>query len=574
MLIELVVEGLGVIDRAELDLEPGCSALTGETGAGKTLVVAALGLLVGGRSDRALVREGAAEARIEGRFVVGRDHAAVELARARGYLDEDDEDEGQGGVEIVMARTVAARGGGRARVNGHLVTVAALAELGENLVEIAGQREAQGIGAPVRQRLLLDSFAGPGALTTARGVAQAVRAAASAERELNALRSSESDRERELDLIRYEIGEIAGAGLREGEYAALVAGANRLEHAESIALALERAAEALRREDGAADALSSAQSDLESAARLDPSFEELAGRLEAASLEVTDVATELSRAVVAPDPEALEETRQRLDAIARLRRKYGDTESEILSYLERKRGRADELESAGSSAERLQDAHRELVGRAGDLASSLRDMRAAAAPKLEKAMEVTLASLALDGARFEVAIDERDLYEGGVDAVEMRVSANPGEPPRPVARVASGGELSRIALALNLLTSPPGAQTMVFDEVDAGVGGRAAQSVGRALADVATKMDAQVLVVTHLPQVAAFADTHFRVSKETGDRRASSLVVRVEGPERIDELSRMLAGMPESERAREHAKELLDRAAGRDGTPAEATAAR
>jgi DNA repair protein RecN (Recombination protein N) len=558
MLIELVVEGLGVIERAELELEPGCCALTGETGAGKTLVVAALGLLVGGRSDRALVREGASEARIEGRFVVDGSHDAAEILRAQGVLEDRDP---PGEVEIVMARTISADKGGRARINGRLVTVAALAELGECLVEIAGQHEAQGIGAPPRQRLLLDCFAGSDALATSTSVAEAVRAAARTKRELEELASSERERERELDLLRYEINEIARAELREGEYETLTAEASRLEHAESIALAIDGAGEALRGEGGAAETLNSAYRDVDQATRRDPSLAELARRLEAASLEVADVADELARSVVAPDPEQLDETRQRLDVISRLRRKYGETESEILDYLERKQARVAELEGAESSLELLRTTHEELLRRAHELAASLHEERARAAVRLERAMEETLAGLALESARFEVALVDRDLYEGGIDAVELRVAANPGESPRPVAKVASGGELSRIALALHLLTSPPGAETMVFDEVDAGVGGRAAQSVGRSLAELAARTGAQVLVVTHLPQVAAFADTHYRVAKEAGEQRASSLVSRVEGGDRVDELSRMLAGMPESDRAREHAQELLDSAA-------------
>jgi DNA repair protein RecN (Recombination protein N) len=558
MLIELVVEGLGVIERAELELEPGCSALTGETGAGKTLVVAALGLLVGGRSDRALVREGASEARIQGRFVVGGSHDAVEILRAHGILEDPDP---SSDVEIVMTRTIAADKGGKARINGRLVTVAALNELGECLVEIAGQHEAQGIGAPPRQRMLLDSFAGPDVLTNSKSVADAVRAAARTKREFEELLASERERERELDLLRYEINEITRAELREGEHETLVAEASRLEHAESIALALEGAGEALRGEGGAAETLTSAYRDVDQAARRDPSLAELARRLEAASLEVADVADELARSLVAPDPGLLDETRQRLDVISRLRRKYGETESEILDYLDRKQARVAELEGAESSLELLRTTHEQLLERAHDLAASLHEKRARAAVRLERAMEETLATLALDGARFEVALADRELYEGGIDAVELRVAANPGESPRPVAKVASGGELSRIALALHLLTSTPGAETMVFDEVDAGVGGRAAQSVGRSLAELAATTGAQVLVVTHLPQVAAFADTHYRVAKEAGEVRASAMVARVEGAERVDELSRMLAGMPESDRAREHAQELLDSAA-------------
>jgi DNA repair protein RecN (Recombination protein N) len=574
MLRELVVEGLGVIERAELELQGGCSALTGETGAGKTLVVAALGLLIGGRSDRALVREGAPEALVEGRFVVPAGHGAVGVLDDNGIIEADPRGSD---VEIVLTRTVAADGkGGRARINGRLVTVAVLAAVGAQLVEIAGQQEAQGVGTPTRQRALLDAFSGSTAL--AAELARTVRAASRVQSELATLMSSERERERELDLLRYEISEIEKAALEEGELARLTADADRLEHAESIALALGRAIDALNGDDGAAETIDSALRDVTAAARRDPVLEEVARRLEATSLEISDVAGDLTRSMVAPDPGALQETRTRLDVIARMVRKYGDDEAStegpqvpegrVLGYLQRARARVDELDNAESSLGSLRAEHDELMALATRLADDLGGRRREAAPALERAMEELLADLALEGARFEVALTDRELFEGGGESVELRVAANPGENARPIAKVASGGELSRIALALHLLTSQNrgtegSARTMVFDEVDAGVGGRAAQSVGRALADLASVSGAQVLLVTHLPQVAAFAGSHYRVLKQSADNRASALVARVEGAARLDELSRMLAGMPESKRAREHAKELLETASTR-----------
>ncbi|MPZ90448.1 MAG: DNA repair protein RecN [Actinobacteria bacterium] len=575
MLRELVVEGLGVIERAELELRGGCSALTGETGAGKTLIVAALGLLVGGRSDRALVREGAAEALVEGRFVVPPGHAALEVLSAHGIIEAG---MAESEAEVVLTRSITADGkGGRARINGRLVTVAALGAVGEQLVEIAGQNEAQGVAAPSRQRALLDAFAGSTAL--AAELTGTVRAASRVHGEMDTLLSNERQRERELDLLRYEISEIEKSELQEGEFDRLTKDADRLEHAESIALALGRAIDALNGERGAAETIDSAHRDVSAASQRDPALEEVTRRLEAASLEIADIASDLTRSMVAPDPQTLEETRARLDVIARMTRKYGEDrvpqdseprgpEAGVLGYLERARARIDELENAESSLGALRAEHESLMARAGHLARELGTLRKVAAPRLEKAMEETLGELALSGARFEVALTQRELFEGGMESVEFRVAANPGEMARPVAKVASGGELSRIALALHLLTSREGetegsARTMIFDEVDAGVAGLAAQSVGRALADLARATGAQVLLVTHLPQVAAFADYHYRVLKESADARSIALVARVEGAERVDELSRMLAGMPESQRAREHAKELLETASAR-----------
>jgi DNA repair protein RecN (Recombination protein N) len=567
MLRELVVEGLGVIERAELELEGGCSTLTGETGAGKTLIVAALGLLMGARPERALVREGASEALVEGRFVVAPDHAAAGLLLAHGIEDEPGGDE----VEIVLSRGVTTAGrGGRARINGRLVTVATLGAVGERLVEIAGQHEAQGIGVPARQRELLDAFAGSTEL--AAELARTVRAASRVQSELEELVSSERERERELDLLRYEVGEIEGAALTEGEATRLGADADRLEHAESIATAVGRAVESLQQEGGAGETVDAAWRQVAAAAERDPGLGELARRLEAATLELADIAGDLSSSMVVPDPVALQETRARMEVIARLSRKYGEggepkggPESRVLGYLSRARARIEELDSAESFLGTLRTEQQELEERAQRLAGELSARRREHAPRLEKEMELALANLALAGARFEVALAARSLFEGGAESVEFRVAADPGETTRPVAKVASGGELSRIALALHLLTSGHGGpersrRTMVFDEIDAGVGGRAAQSVGRALADLARASGAQVLLVTHLPQVAAFADTHYRVRKGTTGERAHALVTRVEGAERVDELSRMLAGMPESDRAREHAKELLETA--------------
>ncbi|MGH2737044.1 MAG: DNA repair protein RecN [Actinomycetota bacterium] len=565
MLTELVVEGLGVIERAELELEDGCCALTGETGAGKTLLVAALDLLLGARSDRALVREGAPHARVEGRFVVTEAHPAGPLLTQRGIAVETD----GGSTEIVLARSVGADGkGGRARINGQLATNSVLAEVGETLVEIAGQHSALGLGNPARQRALLDAWAGPDTEALAAAVAEAVREAASARAELEDLRGSTRERERELDVLRYEIAEISGVALRPGQRDELELEAQRLEHAESIALGLNAALEALRGEGGVEELLGGARQAVGDSARRDPALVELAQRMDTAAIELADVAGELSGRIVEPDPEVLEGVRERLGAIGRLTRKYGaagrprpdrtePVESEVLDYLERAEARAAQLDTTEETLGRIEERHRELLERARSLAEELSQRRSEAAGRLEAEMDRLLEELALGGARFAVHLTKRDLYEGGVESIEFQVSANPGEPPRPVSKVASGGELSRIGLALHLLTAAD-VPTLVFDEVDAGVGGRAAQSIGRALARLARDSGSQVLVVTHLPQVAAFADAHYRVTKQTDNGRSVARVKRVDSQGRIDELSRMLAGLPESDRAREHAQELLD----------------
>ena len=553
MLSELVVENLGPIASAEIVLQEGSSALTGETGAGKTLLVTAVTLLVGGRADRGIVRDGTDEARVEGRFVVPEDHPAVGLLHARELINGPSSQ-----VEVVVTRTITASGS-RARINGRLVPASVLAEVGPLLVEIAGQHEHHRFGSQRVQREILDVVAGAAAVSLATEVARSVKELVRTERELDELRAGERERARELDVLRFEIDEIEKVGIRPGETKELIAEANRLENAGELEGGFAEALEHLSGDRGAEERVATAVSALE---RL-PSSEGVIGdaleRLSAAAAELRDVAAELSTQTHEPDPAALERVRDRLGDLGRLRRKYGDDEDQILDYLERSRVRADELGSKSDSVQGLEESARNLRALATEKARGLTTIRAKAAPKLQKKVESLLAELAMPGSRFVVSIGETDLYEGGLDSVTFEISTGSGEKPRPMTKVASGGELSRIALALHLVARGSGAGTMIFDEVDAGVGGAAARAVGGALARLG-RDGSQVLVVTHLPQVAAFADSHYRIQRRDGVRR-DVVIERVDGEERVEELSRMLAGLPESDRAREHAQELLDLAA-------------
>ena len=550
MLSELVVENLGPIASAEIVLQAGSSALTGETGAGKTLLVTAVTLLAGGRADRGIVRDGTDEARVEGRFVVPEGHPAVALLQARELLD-DPRDE----VEVVITRTIAPSGS-RARINGRLVPASVLAEIGPTLVEIAGQHEHHRFSSPRVQREILDLFAGDRATEYAAEVSSTVKRLARIEREVADLRAGERERARELDVLRFEIEEIEKAGIRPGEVAELTAEATRLENAESLGEGLAAAIEELSGERGADERAGAALRALEEIAPTDPSLGPLVQRLVDATEELRDVAGELSTRVHEPDPRALEAIRDRLGELARLRRKYGDDDQQILEYLDRSRARAEELGSQTGSIDELEAEATALRDGAMQIAVELSALRSAAVPKLEEAVESLLGDLAMSGSRFVVNVETTDLYEGGIDSVSFEVATGPGEKTRAMTKVASGGELSRIALALHLVATGSGAETMVFDEVDAGVGGAAARSVGEALARLG-RSGSQVLVVTHLPQVAAFADSHYRVQRREGARRDVT-VERVDKEDRVEELSRMLAGLPESERAREHAQELLD----------------
>ncbi|HYI45207.1 MAG TPA: DNA repair protein RecN [Actinomycetota bacterium] len=554
MLEELRVEGLGAIDKAEFSLGAGCAALTGETGAGKTLLVVALGLLTGARADRSLVREGAKAARVEGRFSVAAGDPVLEWLAEQDLIDET----GEIG-EVVITRTVPADGASaKARVNGRLTTSSVLSKVGAMLVEIAGQHDQQRLGSPNVQRGLLDASAGRETVALAAEVAAVVRTGARLQQELEALTTSRRERERELDVLRYEVTEISAAPPEAGETDRLKRDASRLEHAEAITKSLGTVRSLLRGERGVGELLHDARRGAEEAAELDASLRPVVDRLETLAIEVEDIAQEASARDLAPDPQALAVIRDRLGLLASLKRKYGADEAAILAYLDEARARLGRLEDTDTRIEDLEREVAEQNAHATELAGSLTESRRGAAAKLKTEIESLLHELALPQARFEIALEHVDIYEGGNERVEFRLAANPGETPRPLSKVASGGELSRVALALHVVTGASMAETCVFDEVDAGVGGEAAQAVGRALARLASRSRSQVLVVTHLPQVAAYASHQYRVVKQPSGGRASVKVEQVAGPERVEELSRMLAGLPESERARRHAEELLE----------------
>jgi DNA repair protein RecN (Recombination protein N) len=552
MLTDLVVEGLGVIDRAEISLDRGCTALTGETGAGKTLVVTAVGLLIGAKADRALVRSGASEARIEGRFVPPAGHPALEMVEEQGL------DAGEHG-EVVVSRSLFGDGrAGKARLNGRLVPLQTLAAVGTLLVDIAGQQQHQRVASPMWQRSALDAFAGTRATELARDAAATTRAANEARRRADELRAAERERHRELELLRYQVAEIENVAPSPGEAEELREEARRLEQAESIAAALGLARDHIGGEGGSVELAGRAADELREVAAHQPALAEAAQRLDDIVVDLNDVAGELARSAVEPDPKARDLVRERLAAISELTRKYGSEEAEVGAYLERARERISMLESLDKDLEAQEPKALELEERARSLSQELSEERRRAAPELEEALERRLAELALEGARVSVALEPCDPYEGGAERVELRFSADPAAPPLPLGRIASGGELSRVALALHLEVASGTPPTMIFDEVDAGVGGKAAKEVGRALAELARSGNSQVVVVTHLPQVAAFADAHVRVVKSG----AAASVHRLGGGERVTELSRMLAGLPESERAQQHARELLEIAGG------------
>jgi DNA repair protein RecN (Recombination protein N) len=520
MLIELHIEDLGVIERLELVVGRGLTVFTGETGAGKTMLVEAISLLVGGRADATMVRAGASEARVEGRFADGDD-------------------------EIVLARVIPLDGRSRAYVNGRLATASTLAEHGVRLVDIHGQHAHQSLLGTATQRGALDRFAGVDLepLRTARARLTEIDAS------LAALGGDARTRAREVDLLRFQIDELEQAAITSPDeddelerVEDVLSGAQQ--HREAAAAALA----ALVDDAGATDAVNAALGVLGSRGP----FGELADRLRGVAAEVADIAADLrDRAEsIDDDPAKLAAVIERRQLLRNLRRKYGETLADVLAFQHETRERLDELEGYDAAVARLEHDRAAAVRDERAAAAAVGAARRAAAAALAAAVQERLRELAMPKAEVVVEVSADDPG----DDVAFLLAANPGAPALPLTKVASGGELARAMLALRLvLIEAPG--TLVFDEVDAGIGGAAAVAVGKALAALATTH--QVFVVTHLAQVAALADHHVQVSKSVEDGRTVARATRLEGEARVEEVARMLSGSPDSASAREHASELL-----------------
>jgi DNA repair protein RecN (Recombination protein N) len=529
MLVELVVRDLGVIAEARLVLGTGMTVLTGETGAGKTMLVEALHLLAGSRPDPQRVRAGAEAAVVEGLFVLG-------------------------DTEWVLRRVVPASGRSRSYLNGELCTSETLADVASGLLEVHGQHAQQALLLPRQQRAALDRF---GAIDTAQ-LDGARRRRRELEVELAGLGGDERARQREVELLHHQIREIDSAGLRKGEDLELQAEEDVLAGALEHRSAGESAVARLSGEGAVLDQLAVALDEVEER----PPFAEVAGRMAGVLAELVDAASALRDRCesVEPDEERLAAIQDRRRLLGELRRKYGEDAGEVLAFAEEARERLAELVSMDERRAEVVEHLCTTEDEIGRRAREVGDRRRAAAADLGPRLDALLSTLALGGARVEVSVEDSDDLPGAGSEVELRFSAAPASRVLALSKVASGGELSRVMLALRLVLSG-GPPTMVFDEVDAGVGGAAAQAVGGALAELAERH--QVLVVTHLPQVAAHAGTQYVVAKRSESGAAITSVERLDGAGRVVELSRMLSGSPDSSTARRHAEELL--AAASDG---------
>ena len=568
MLTELRIRNLAIIDAIVLPLAPGLNVLTGETGAGKSIIVGALGLLIGERASSDLVRSGAEKATVEGVFDVSARRDLLDALDARGVECDG---------TLVLKREVPAASGGRARawVNGAPVTATVLAEIGRSLVNVHGQHEAQALLESDAQQRILDLFGDAEGERVA--VAQAHGRLVEARHAIAALSTRREDAAKRADWLAHVSKEIADAALREGEDERLDDEARRLTHAEELQALLADVASTLDSgDDGALGRIGHLQKPLSALQHIDPSTSRLQELFDAAWYALEELAREAEsyREGVEHDPVRLEELDRRRDVIFRLTKKYGGTIPTVLEAGREARAELDLLDSAGFDLRSLEARVREAEGELAASATKLSVKRKKAAATLAKEVEARLPDLGMPDGRFQVALTPRaEPSANGAEEVEFRVALNLGHDARALARVASGGELARVMLALKtILARLDGIPTLIFDEVDAGIGGRTGLMVGDAMRDVASHH--QVFAITHLPQIAARAHHHIVVRKAPKGGVTTSDVALVSAEARVDEIARMLSGDEESATSREHAKELLavaresERAGDRGAAPA------
>lgn len=551
MLTELSVENVALIEEATLELSPGLNVITGETGAGKTLLATALQMLLGGRARSETVRSGARKATVEGTFVLPEETGSRFLAEALGDLAEEVEEEDG----LVLRRTLTGEGRSRCYVGGVSVPVRALASLGEKLVSYHSQREQTRLTEPAEQLAILDDFLDEEASEAKREHGLIWRSVESDRAALREIRTTSEARLREVEFLRYQVSELESAGYDPQELTDLSRERDRLRNVADLLQATAAASAALSSEDGAGavDAVGRAASELEMASRYDDSLRGLLERLGGLSAELDDVLYELRSYVdeLEADPRRLEAVEDRLAAMRALERKYGDVEE----YLKQSRARLSRLENLDEETAGLEERVTEGERRLEVIAAALRSGREAAAERLSGKVQENLEDLNLGTTTFRAELVSTEPGPSGAERVEFMIQPNPGEPELPVRRYASGGELSRIMLAIRLAQErvEPGA-TYVFDEVDAGIGGETATAVGSKLRELGDRN--QVLTITHLPQIASGAGTHVVVEKSESKGRTITSIEIIEGEERRRELARMLSGRIDKA-SLAHASELL-----------------
>ena len=550
MLHALHIENLAIIDRLEVAFEAGFNALTGETGAGKSILIDALNLALGERADISLIRAGAEKLRVNAVFEVPND---PELHALLGELGVEPED----GL-LYLCREVHTSGRSIARINGQPAPVSALKALGERLIDMHGQHEHQSLLRPSSHLEFLDRWLGEPALKLRQQVRETVSALRQTERELQEIVAREREREQMLDLYRFQVDEIRAANLQVGEDEQLETEARRLMHAEKLVALAGNAYDALMGENGAYDQAASASRNLTEIARIDPSVSPWGEMLEGALAQLEEVAHNLRAYAesIEYDPARLEAVIERQELIKRLKRKYGDTIEAVLQYADEAAAKLHALETQTERRAELEAELARLQESAHALCEQLSALRRDGAQRFADAVQAVLRTLAMERAQFTVEVRPKPMDTTGADSVEFLFSANPGEPPRPLNKIASGGEMSRVMLALKtVLADAAPVPTLVFDEIDAGIGGRTAHAVGEKIAQLARHC--QILCVTHLPQIACRANHHLLIEKHTDGAATRVSVQPLTGEARVLEIARMLAGTP-TEAALQHARELLN----------------
>jgi DNA repair protein RecN (Recombination protein N) len=552
MIVELTVENLAIIERAQISLGPGFTALTGETGAGKSLLIDAINLALGERADAELVRAGAAKAAVSVVLDLSGEEDAIRRCAELGVPLEE-------GKTLYIQREVAAKGGSQCRLGGKLTPVSTLRQIGQVLVDLHGQHDHQSLLNAESHIGYLDDWIGMPAKRLLARVAQAFEKAEEARRRLSQLRAGMRDREQRLDLLRFQINEIESANPQPGETEEQEATLSRLRYAEKLATASFAALGAVAdQENCAIDLLATAIKQLEGAIRYDASLEAVVAPMRDALIEVEEAAHSLREYSdnLEADPARLDEVQARLDTLKRLRRKYGANEQEILDYLNQAKEQLALLEDSEASEDDLRAAADAAQRALDDASAELSALRKDKAAEFAALVQSQLRDLAMERAVFAVDFQPKPSDAAGADQVEFHFSANAGEPPRPLSKIASGGEISRVMLAIKTaLAGRAGVPTLIFDEVDVGLGGRAAATMARKLEELAQHY--QVLVISHLPQIASRAASHFRIEKGEANGRVVTRVRALPPDERVEEIARMLAGEKVTDTALANARELL-----------------
>ena len=561
MLTHIHIWNFAIVEGLDLPLENGLTVLTGETGAGKSILLDALGLALGDRADSSVIRHGAEKAEISVTFST---HDAPE---AEAWLREHELDSAG---ECIIRRVIAAGGPSKAFINGKPAAAASLRELGEMLVDLHGQHEHQSLLRQEAQRQLLDDFAGHGGLLAE--LADAWRRWREKQSELERLRQAASERDDRLELLRYQVQELEELGLAEGELAELEAEHRRLANASGLLETGQRVLQTLDGDDPACagNLLAAALHDVGEMSATDPALAGVTELLDSAVIQSREAASELRRYLdgLELDPERLAWLEQRLATIQDLARKHHCEPEALPALLPRLQAELEELEQAEVRAGNLQAEVDAALDAYHRLAQKLGKSRRSAARKLGKAVTESMQTLGMEGGRFEVSVtplEPQAPAATGLERIAFMVSANPGQPLKPLAKVASGGELSRISLAIQVITARDSRiPTLIFDEVDVGIGGRVAEIVGQLLRTLGEQR--QVICVTHLPQVAALGHHHLQVSKTADRNQTHSHIAILDADARVDELARMLGGIEITEQTLSHAREMIERA-GTPGTP-------